>query len=451
MSKQKTIYICQNCGFELPKWSGKCPECHKWNTITEEIVKKKSCKKKATIKHAPSTLDNIKPSKYGRIKTEIKEIDRVLGGGIVEGAVVLIGGEPGVGKTTLLYQLMGEVTTGEYQGLYISGEESSQQAKIRTTRLEIPSSNIYLVSETDLGVIKAHIDKVSPKIVVVDSIQVISSGKYDSSPGTISQVREVANQLITIGKERGITIFLVGHITKGGTFAGPKLLEHMVDTVLYFEGERYSNYRVLRCVKNRFGSTEEIGIFDMSSQGLKEVGNPSKLFITERPEDTSGSVIVPVREGTRAILVEIQALVSEASFGNPIRRTSGIDYNRVSLLIAVLEKRAGLMLRGMDVFVKVTGGMKLSEPATDLAASIAIASSFKDRVVESNVVVLGEVGLGGEIRTVTNVRKRIKEAAKVGFNRCVLPSNYKNSLQEIKDIKLNYVKNINQAMELLIG
>jgi len=431
---------------------GKCPECESWNTIMEELAERKQqVEEKVHIEHSPLPLSKLKISDYMRVSTGIKEIDRVLGGGMVEGAVILIGGEPGIGKTTLLYQLLDNVSSSNYKSLYVSGEESSQQAKLRSERLNINSSQVYFISETSLNVIKGFIEKVEPKIIVVDSIQVISCSGLTSSPGTISQIREAVNQLTYIAKRKGITIFLVGHITKGGVFAGPKLLEHMVDTVLYFEGDRYANYRMIKSIKNRFGATNEIGFFDMTSKGLKEVKNPSRMFIAERPNETSGSIVVPVMEGSRAILVEIQALVSEASFGTPIRRTSGIDYNKVSLLIAVLEKRAGLLLKGMDVFVKVTGGIKITEPATDLATSVAIASSFKNKSVKSSDVVIGEVGLGGEIRTVTNINQRINEARKVGFKRCILPTHYKEFLRHIKDMELIGVDNIGFAIEILLN
>jgi len=452
MIKQKNVYICQNCGFQLPKWLGKCPECEEWNTIEEEVISDsiKDIASKVQITEDVLSLDQLKSSQYSRISSGIKEIDRVLGGGVVEGAVTLIGGEPGIGKTTILYQLLDKISSKDYKSLYVSGEESVQQAKLRLERLSINSSHVHLVSQTSLEIIKAYIDKVSPKIVVIDSIQVISSGILTSSPGTISHIREAVSQLTYIAKTRGIAIFLVGHITKVGSFAGPKLLEHMVDTVLYFGGERYSNYRMIKCVKNRFGSTDEIAFFDMTAQGLKEVENPSEIFISEKPNKVPGSIIVPVMEGTRAILVEVQALVTDANFSTPIRRTSGIDYNRVSVLIAVLEKRARLKLRGMDVFVKVAGGIKIQEPATDLATSIVIASSFKNKSIRNDVIAIGEVGLGGEIRTVTNINQRIKEASKVGFKSCVLAANYKSSLKNIKGINLEWVHDINQAIELLL-
>lgn len=452
MGKQKTVYVCQNCGYQLPKWTGKCPECEQWNTVEEEIseISPFSLSQKAGIDSQAVTINQIEETEYARMQSGMSEIDRVLGSGIVRGSVVLIGGEPGIGKTTLLYQLISSVSSKDFKSLYVSGEESLPQAKIRASRMNIDSSEMYFISESRIEVIKAYINKIKPKIVAVDSVQVVSCSGLSSGPGTISQIREAVNQLTAIAKQNNITIFLVGHVTKIGTFAGPKLLEHMVDTVLYFEGERYSNYRMLKCMKNRFGSTEEIGFFDMTSEGLKEVKNPSELFISERPSETSGSVICPLIEGTRAILVEVQALVCDASFGTPLRRSAGIDYNRVSLIIAVLEKRAGLILRGMDVFVKIAGGIKVTEPATDLAVAVAIASSFKNKPVQKDVIAAGEVGLGGEIRNVTNINKRVSESFKTGFKKCVVPHGSEKSMPDKKNKNLVFVKDINQAIELLL-
>ncbi|HDM37668.1 MAG TPA: DNA repair protein RadA [Candidatus Omnitrophica bacterium] len=451
MSKTKTIYVCQECGYESPKWLGKCPECGHWNTMIEEITSKELeiHKMRKSFQDIPKSLTDIDVTEERRITSEIEEFDRILGQGLVRNSVVLVGGEPGIGKSTLLLQVSSRYCTKNTKILYVSAEESIKQTKIRANRLEVNFKNLFVVNQTNLDVILEYINRLSPDIVIIDSIQTIYRPELNSTAGSISQVRECAAELSYLAKVRNFTLFLVGHVTKEGAIAGPKVLEHIVDTVLYFEGDRHHNYRILRAVKNRFGSTNEVGIFEMTDRGLKEVKNPSDIFLSERPEDTSGSVVAATLEGSRPILVEIQALVSFSGYPQPSRRTTGVDYNKVNLLIAVLEKRLKFKLFNKDIFVNVAGGVKLQEPATDLAVVCAISSSSKDIPIERDVVVFGEVGLGGEVRAVTHPKKRIEEAERLGFKKCVMPSgNSKGlSLRQDTGIKLIPVNTIYSALK----
>ncbi|MFA5155800.1 MAG: DNA repair protein RadA [Candidatus Omnitrophota bacterium] len=454
--KTKTVFSCQSCGFQSPKWLGKCPDCNSWNSFVEEDYSAPSGKageKVALYKDEPVLLKDVEISEAARIKTRIAELDRVLGGGIVRGSVILIGGDPGVGKSTISLQLSNQVTEAGHKVLYVSGEESVAQTKLRAERLgKAGNDKLYIVNQTDLSFIVGHIKKLKPDIVVIDSIQVIFDPQISSSAGSVSQVRESAGILTQLAKTGGISIFIIGHVTKEGTLAGPRVLEHIVDTVLYFEGDRFSTHRILRAVKNRFGSTNEIGVFEMDSEGLKEVKNPSEIFLSERPKDVSGSVVATVLEGTRPLLVEIQALVSKSSFGYAARRAQGFDFNRLNLLIAVLEKRLGLHLEAEDVFVNAAGGIKVEDPAVDLAVAIAITSAFREQLVMADTVVLGEVGLAGEVRSITHVSARINEAQKLGFRHCVLPeNNFKGRGMKIPGIELLPVSTLKQAMDVILN
>ena len=451
MAKTRTIYVCQECGHKLPRWEGKCSECNKWNSIVEELeVPVHKAAMMPLAKEAPMSITQVSMEKEERLKTKISEFDRILGGGIVSGSVILVGGEPGIGKSTLLLQVSNALSQGGDNVLYVSGEESTRQTKLRADRLGANSKDLYLVNETNLDTILEYMDKSSPRVAVIDSIQVLYRSDIASSPGSVSQVRECAAQLTSFAKAKGTSIFLVGHVTKDGSIAGPRVLEHIVDTVLYFEGERHHNYRILRAVKNRFGSTNEIGIFEMSSSGLIEVENPSELFLMERPLDVSGSVVVPCIEGTRPILVELQALVSPTNFGLPRRRTTGLDYNRVALILAVLEKRVGLGLAAQDVFVNVAGGLKITEPSTDLGVAVAVYSSLKEIPAKRNEVVLGEIGLAGEVRGVTQVQNRILEAERIGFKRCILSKTNLKGLKSKGDMEIIGIETVKEAIEAAI-
>ncbi|MBM7646749.1 DNA repair protein RadA/Sms [Scopulibacillus daqui] len=426
MAKQKTVFFCQECGCESPKWMGKCPGCKKWNTMVEERIDRSQPKgipvKKAMTK--PTPINKVEASKEPRIYTKMGELNRVLGGGVVPGSLVLVGGDPGIGKSTLLLQTSDQLAENGYKVLYISGEESIKQTKMRAMRLGIQSDNLYVLAETDIHEIETKLHEVSPDFLVIDSIQTIYNQEIASAPGSVSQVRECTGQLMRIAKTLGIATFIVGHVTKDGAIAGPRLLEHMVDAVLYFEGERHHTFRILRAVKNRFGSTNEIGVFEMKETGLAEVANPSEIFLQERSQGTAGSTVVAAMEGTRPVLVEIQALVTPTSFGNPRRMATGLDHHRISLLMAVLEKRVGLLLQNQDAYVNVAGGVRLDEPATDLAVAVSIASSFRDQMTKPTDIMIGEVGLTGEVRRVSRIDQRIAEAAKLGFKRAFIP--YKN-------------------------
>jgi DNA repair protein RadA/Sms len=449
MPKVKTFYQCQSCGYASPKWLGKCPDCGEWNTLVEE--RKETGPSRLSLpaqfrKSEPQLLSSIKAGYEQRTSTGIRELDRVLGGGVVTGSVVLVGGDPGIGKSTMLLQAIAGLS--KYgQVLYVSGEESPEQIKIRAERLSIISDDIILFSETSLGSILDTAFKLIPKAIVIDSIQTVYTEEILSAPGSVSQVRECAAKLMLFAKKSDIPIFLVGHVTKEGAIAGPRVLEHIVDTVLYFEGDRGHSYRILRTVKNRFGSTNEIGVFEMSDSGLREIENPSELFLLERPQNVSGSTVVAALEGTRPLMVEIQSLVSQTNFGMPRRTTIGVDFNRVNLLAAVLEKRAGLHLGGMDIFVNVVGGLRIIEPAVDLGIISTIASSLRDIPVDPKTFVFGEVGLSGEIRAIAQAEIRMKEASKIGFKRAVMPMGNADKIKSSFGLEIVGVKDVESALE----
>ncbi|KZE72196.1 DNA repair protein RadA [Paenibacillus elgii] len=425
MAKTKTKFFCQSCGYESPKWLGKCPGCEAWNTFVEEVetvVKSKGLHTNFLNKKEKAvSIINIESSQEERIVTDNRELNRVLGGGIVPGSLILVGGDPGIGKSTLLLQTSHLLTQLDLKVLYISGEESVRQTKLRADRLQAVSPQLFVLCETNVEHIEAAIDEIEPDFIVIDSIQTVYHGAVASAPGSVSQVRECTGHFMRIAKMKGIATVLVGHVTKEGAIAGPRLLEHMVDCVLYFEGERHHSYRVLRAVKNRFGSTNEIGIFEMRESGLVEVNNPSELFLSERPLGVAGSTVVASMEGTRPVLVELQALVSSTNFPSPRRMATGFDHNRLSLIIAVLEKRMGMFLQNQDAYLNVAGGVKLDEPAVDLAVAVSIASSFREQPTQPFDVVFGEVGLTGEVRGVSRVDQRVREAEKLGFRRVILP------------------------------
>jgi DNA repair protein RadA/Sms len=428
MARARTVFACQACGFESSKWLGRCPDCGEWNSFQEErqAAPVAGRGRQAVLgiesTNLPKAYDAVDGADAARIPSGIGEFDRVLGGGIVPGSMVLIGGEPGIGKSTLLLQVAHLLARTGGAVLYVSGEESERQIKLRGDRLGLTGGGLFLMGETSLEHILDQVDELKPRSLVIDSIQTIYSSKFTSAPGTISQVREVATQLLFLAKQRGITIFLIGHITKDGSLAGPKSLEHIVDTVLYFEGERQQHHRIVRAVKNRFGAISELGVFEMTGSGLKAVPNPSALFLAERPEGSPGSAVVATMEGSRPMLVEIQALVSPTSFGNARRMSLGIDANRTLLLLAVLEKRVGLQLASDDVFVSVAGGLRVDEPAADLGVAAAVASSFRNRPIPARTAIFGEVGLAGEVRGAGQAALRVREAAQMGFERCVLPA-----------------------------
>jgi len=451
--KTKTVFACQNCGYQSPKWLGRCPDCNSWNSFVEEDYTAPSAKTKertALYKDEPVLLKDVEVEEDSRLKTNIQELDRVLGGGIVGGSVILIGGDPGIGKSTVSLQVSNQLTKQNVTVLYVSGEESVAQTKLRAGRLGAgKEGNLYIVNQTDLSLIVEYINKINPEVVIIDSIQVIFEPTISSSPGSVSQVRECAGILTQLAKTRGISIFIIGHVTKEGTIAGPRVLEHIVDTVLYFEGDRFSLYRILRAVKNRFGSTNEIGVFEMAPEGLREVKNPSQIFLSERPKDVSGSVVASILEGTRPLLVEIQALVSKSSFGYARRRAQGFDYNRLTLLVAVLEKRMGLALEAEDIFVNVAGGIKIEDPAADLAVAVAIVSAFREQLVVPETVVIGEVGLAGEVRSISQADLRINEAEKLGFKHCVLPRNNFKSLDYPAEAGSRYGRDKKDSLELI--
>jgi len=452
----KTVFNCQKCGYQSPKWLGRCPECNSWNSFVEEDYTRPSVitkERTALYRDEPVLLRDVEIEESNRIKTEIGELDRVLGGGIIPGSVVLIGGDPGVGKSTISLQVSNQLTKQGHTVLYVSGEESVAQTKLRAKRLGTArEGNLYIVNQTDLSLIIEYIQKIKPQVVIIDSIQVIFDPTISSSPGSVSQVRECAGMLTQLAKTTETAIFIIGHVTKEGTIAGPRVLEHIVDTVLYFEGDRFSIYRILRAVKNRFGSTNEIGVFEMGSSGLEQVENPSQIFLSERPKDVSGSVVTSCLEGSRPLLLEIQALVSKSSFGYARRRTQGFDYNRMSLLVAVLEKRIGLHLEAEDIFVNVAGGIKVEDPAADLAVSAAITSAFREQLSLEQTVVLGEVGLAGEVRSISQAALRINEAEKLGFKNCVLPkSNCKNLNYKKDKIELIPVATLKEALDIILN
>lgn len=452
----KTIFRCQQCGYESFRWLGRCPDCGGWNTLIEEVFREEKKYSFHPEGHSvPLPISKIEIGKNkARYKTEISELDRVLGGGIVPGSLILVGGEPGIGKSTLLLQMANSLSSNYGIILYVSAEESLYQIKLRASRLGVFAEKLFLVSETDIEVIKKHINEIKPKVVIVDSIQAINDYEISSSPGSISQVRECTAQLMRLAKSKEISIFIIGHVTKGGILAGPKVLEHIVDTVLYLEGEQYNIYRILRSTKNRFGSTNELGIFKMEEKGLAGVLNPSELLLSEKPSHVSGSVVAAAFEGSRPLLVEMQALVSYSNLGIPRRMTTGVDYNRVLLILAVLEKRVGYSLHSQDVHVNITGGIKVLEPSLDLAIIMAVASSFKDVPIDSGTVIFGEVGLAGEVRMVNQVEKRIQEVLKMGFKRCIIPkSNLKNlnNFLSKKDLTIIGVKTVQEAINLALN
>ena len=451
MAKGKNnVFFCQECGYESSKWVGQCPACKAWNTMVEEIVDKKSSVTHRQITEVQvAKLNDVQSSSEKRMDTHIEELNRVLGGGIVPGSLVLVGGDPGIGKSTLLLQTCKSLSDQKIAVLYISGEESLQQIKMRADRIGIFSDEMTLLCETNLDLIQGVIEERKPQVVVIDSIQTMFRENVNSAPGSVSQVREATSVLMRLAKEQGIAIFVVGHVTKEGTVAGPRVLEHMVDTVLYFEGDRYASYRILRAVKNRFGSTNEIGVFEMCQSGLREVPNPSEYMLDGKPKNASGSIVVCTMEGTRPLLVEIQALVCHSAFGMPRRTAAGVDYNRVNLLMAVLEKNVGVRLADQDAYINIAGGMKVSEPATDLGLVLAIISSFRNRPIAEDMICFGEVGLSGEVRFVNMVEQRIAEAHKLGFKQCILPKVCMKNIQKPDGMLLKGVENVREALEIL--
>ena len=448
--KAKTIFVCNECGYESAKWMGKCPACNSWNTFFEEKLSTKveSGKREKKIQEAPKPLNSFVGQDAQRTSTGYAELDRVLGGGLVKGSLVLVGGEPGIGKSTLILQLCDKVK-GEGKVLYVSGEESAEQIKLRADRLNIKNDDILFLGETDIDIIDQNIEELNPNLVIIDSMQTMYSEDISSAPGSVSQVREITSRIMKICKSRKITTIIIGHVTKDGNIAGPRVLEHMVDTVLYIEGERYFSYRMIRGVKNRFGSTNEVGMFEMQEKGMVEITNPSSILISEREDNPSGSVVVATVEGTRPLLVELQALVTQSVFGLPRRTANGIDYNRLTLLVAVMEKKAGFMLGNQDVYLNVVGGLKVNEPALDLGIILATASSFKNVSIPKGVIALGEVGLTGEVRTINMMEKRLKEAERLGFKKCIIPENNKKLLKESYKLDIIGVKNINEAMKAI--
>jgi DNA repair protein RadA/Sms len=454
MAKLKTRYVCQECGSVQPKWMGRCPDCGEWNTLLETVVETGKSSESSLVQQAllgrnkPQALVEIMADSYQRTMLPMEEFNRVLGGGVVPGSLVLIGGDPGIGKSTLLLQ-MSAALAGQGQVLYISGEESAQQIKLRANRLTIPGDNLFILTETNMTAILEHIQQMTPQFVVVDSIQTVYMDELQSAPGSVSQVRECAARFQEVAKKLDIPVFLIGHVTKTGAIAGPRVLEHIVDTVLYLEGEQFHTYRLLRSVKNRFGATNEVGIFEMGDMGLTEVTNPSEVFLSERLPNAAGSSIAITLEGTRPLLVEIQALASTTSFGNPRRTANGVDFNRLLLIVAVLTKRVGIRLADQDVFVNVIGGLQIGEPASDLAVATAITSSFRNSPVAADIAIMGEVGLSGELRAVRHVETRLKEAAKLGFKRCLLPASTQ-LIVKTPPLELVRAKSLSEALEVAL-
>ncbi|HHW31293.1 MAG TPA: DNA repair protein RadA [Clostridiaceae bacterium] len=453
MAKLKSVYVCHECGYETSGWLGKCPSCNQWNTLIEEVRSDAAKSLQTFVSDAkPVRINDVRIVNEERFSTGIKEMDRVLGGGIVKGSLILVGGDPGIGKSTLMLQICQSIDFDK-DIIYISGEESIKQIKIRADRLGINRSQLLLISETGFHSIEKLVESHKPGLVIIDSIQTIYNEQLTSAPGSISQVREATSGLMRLAKSTGTTIIIIGHVTKEGAIAGPRVLEHMVDTVLYFEGERHMSYRLLRAVKNRFGSTNEIGLFEMRDSGLAEIENPSLAMLSGKQEDVPGSVVVSSLEGTRPMLIEIQALVCESNFGMPRRMATGLDQNRINMLMAVLEKRVGFQLYNHDAYVNVVGGIRLDEPACDLGIICAIASSFRNVSVESSTVIMGEVGLTGEVRAISQIDKRILEALRLGFRNCVVPLGNFNSANQIKKepgTNIYYVKNVQEALELVL-
>lgn len=451
MTKTETLYVCSSCGQSFPRWSGQCPACAEWNSLCEEATRSKvqgtnKFQAPSSKTQSPISITEVDYKVEERQSTAIPEIDRVLGGGVVAGSVVLVSGEPGIGKSTMMLQVAESLSQKE-KVLYVSGEESAKQIRLRAQRLGTLSKKLMLLPETNLFAIEKAIADVKPQFVVIDSIQTMFREDVSSAPGAVSQVRECANYLVQLAKSTGIPIFIVGHVTKEGNIAGPRLLEHIVDTVLYFEGERHKQYRILRANKNRFGSTNEVGIFEMKDKGLVEVTNPSEVFLSERPTDSAGSVITAAMEGTRPLLVEIQALVSPSKLAYPIRKTTGVDYNRVLIIIAVLERQLGLKLSSADIYVNAAGGVKVSEPAIDLAIATAIASCYKNKPVDAKTLVIGEIGLAGEIRSVSQIEQRVKEAQKLGFKQIFVP---KANGKELSNSKVKLIANIKEVLSSVL-
>ncbi|MCU0666852.1 MAG: DNA repair protein RadA [Candidatus Omnitrophica bacterium] len=453
--KKSVVFSCSSCGFQSPKWLGKCPDCGKWNSFIEEdyqACQSQDKQKSSLYKEGPVLLKELEKGTEKRIKTGIAEFDRVLGGGLVAGSVVLIGGDPGIGKSTIALQVCCGLAVDK-KVLYVSAEESVVQSSLRAARLgeKFKADKLYIVNQTDLSLIVEYINKIKPDVVVVDSVQVIFDPNIGSASGSVAQVRECAGMLTQIAKAKEISLFIIGHVTKDGSIAGPRVLEHIVDTVLYFEGDRFSAYRILRAVKNRFGSTNEIGVFEMTNEGLKQVANPSEIFLAEKPKAVAGSVVTSVLEGTRPLLVEIQALVSKSSFGYALRRSQGFDANRLNIIIAVLEKKIGFHLELEDIFINVAGGMEIDDAAADLAVAVAIASSFKDKVVPEDAIFLGEVGLSGEVRSIAQVASRINEASRLGFKRCFISSNMKKGTNSGKfGLEIIPVSSLKQVLDIIL-
>lgn len=454
MSKQKSIYLCSECGFETAKWYGKCPSCGQWNTLNEELVVEQTASNRAplsTVRNVSSLkLDQISTDNEHRYKTGVGELDRVLGGGIVKGSLVLLGGDPGIGKSTIMLQICNYL--GESLNiLYVSGEESQRQIKIRAQRLGIDTPNLSVMSEIDVQTICEYIRSSNPDIVIVDSIQTMCISDLNSSPGSVTQVRECTNLFLRTAKSLDIPIFIIGHVNKDGAIAGPKVMEHIVDAVLYFEGDRNLSYRILRAVKNRFGSTNEIGVFEMGNEGLAEVPNPSLMLLSGRPKNVSGTCVTAAIEGTRPILAEIQGLVSDSGYGNPRRMSTGFDYNRFSLILAVLEKRGGYFFSNLDAYLNVVGGFKLDEPAVDLAVALTLISTLKDSPIPEDIVVFGEIGLAGEVRAVSQPQQRVQEAARLGFKRCIVPGACLKQMHRIDGVEIFGVKSVRQAATVIFN
>ncbi len=451
MRKSKTVFFCSNCGYQSPKWLGRCPSCGEWNAFVEEAMRDDAADKSSEFRlnGTPQSIYDIEAKEGDRLQTGIAELDRVLGGGVVSGSAILIGGDPGIGKSTLLLQVLEKLAEKGLKVLYVSGEESPQQIKLRGKRLGAAAKDLLILVEVELESILASLGELKPAAVVIDSIQTIYSSVFSSAPGSVGQVREAAGKFIFFAKKTGIPVFLIGHVTKDGSIAGPKILEHMVDTVLYFEGDSGHAYRIIRGMKNRFGPTHEIGVFEMRDTGLSEVANPSAFFLSERPDGVAGSVVVPSMEGTRPILIEVQSLVSMTSFGMPRRTAIGVDHNRVSLLTAVMDKICGIHLGNSDIFLNVAGGVKVDETAIDLGIVSAIASSFLNRPIMNGTVVFGEVGLTGEIRGVSQTEFRIREAARMGFKRCIFPNKRQKEAFDVKNIELVPIRSLKELTENL--
>lgn len=455
MAKQKSVWYCSECGQKQLKWIGQCPSCNNWNTFQEELDVSSTSRRfeaQSTQSSRPIRINDVKLQETPRILTHIGEYDRLIGGGIVPGSLTLVGGDPGIGKSTLLLQLSHSLAKQGLVVLYVCGEESVEQTSLRAHRLNIQSDNLLLLCETNFSVIKNHIDQLNPNVLIIDSIQIVYKSDISSAPGSVSQVRECTAEFMHLAKGRGIATFLIGHVTKSGDIAGPRVLEHLVDTVLYFEGDKQQNYRMIRVVKNRFGPTDEIAVFQMRHTGLDEVPNPSEIFLEERRKEISGSVIIPTLEGSRPILVEVQALVTDTVFSNPSRRCTGIDQNRLALLLAVLEKRMGYQLYRCDVFVSVAGGLRIVEPAIDLGILLAAASSMQNRILDSETIIVGEVGLGGEVRSVQRIESRLKEAINMGFKRCIIPKRNVKGISDdlVKKIQIHGVEFVEEAVNAVL-